>query len=158
MRRKDREIVDSGKINEIILDCDCCRIGFCEEEGAYIVPLNFGYTQQKGQRIFYFHGAGEGKKAVLAEKRPVVGFELDTGHALKRGEAACGYSFAYQSVTGKGIFESVTDLEECICALRMIMSHYSGIREWQFSEEVLSKTMVYKLTVTEMTCKENKPD
>lgn len=28
MRRKDREVTDTEKINNIINNCSCCRIGF----------------------------------------------------------------------------------------------------------------------------------
>ena len=42
MRRKDREITDGEKIREIIEGCDCLRLGLCDDEGMYIVPLNFG--------------------------------------------------------------------------------------------------------------------
>lgn len=47
MRRKDREIKDYNKMLEIIDQCDCIRIGFKEQEGTYILPLNFGYESQE---------------------------------------------------------------------------------------------------------------
>ena len=57
MRRKDREIGDPEKINEMIRACHCCRLGFQDVEDVYIVPLNFGFEERDGKRIFYFHGA-----------------------------------------------------------------------------------------------------
>ena len=39
MRRKDREITDEAKIDEIISRCNCCRIGFNDSGEVYIVPL-----------------------------------------------------------------------------------------------------------------------
>ena len=59
MRRKDREVIDENKIDEIIRMADCCRIGFYdkEEDEVYIVPLNFGYSNTKLKKVFYFHGA-----------------------------------------------------------------------------------------------------
>lgn len=57
MRRKDRQVSDAAMQREIILACSCCRLGFCDEGGAYIVPLNFGYEERAGKRTFYFHGA-----------------------------------------------------------------------------------------------------
>ena len=41
MRRKDREVTDFDKMMEILSACDCCRLGLVDENGAYIVPLNF---------------------------------------------------------------------------------------------------------------------
>ena len=60
---------------EIILACSCCRLGFCDEGGAYIVPLNFGYEERGGKRTFYFHGAREGRKMELIKAGGPVGFE-----------------------------------------------------------------------------------
>lgn len=35
MLRKDREIVDNVKINEIISSCNCCRLGFFDNGRIY---------------------------------------------------------------------------------------------------------------------------
>ena len=50
MRRKDREVTDEARIDEIISRCNCCRIGFNDSGEVYIVPLNFGYVKQDGRR------------------------------------------------------------------------------------------------------------
>lgn len=60
MRRKDREITDSDRIQEIIDACQCMRIAFADGACAYIVPVNFGYD--KAGKAFYFHGAAQGRK------------------------------------------------------------------------------------------------
>lgn len=54
MRRKDREVTDAGKIREAIEASHCCRLGFYDEGEVYIVPMNFGYTEEeeKGSSIF----------------------------------------------------------------------------------------------------------
>ena len=44
MRRHDREVIERAKIDEIIESCDCLRLGLNAEDGAYIVPLSFGYA------------------------------------------------------------------------------------------------------------------
>lgn len=46
MRRKDREVTDEARIDEIISRCTCCRIGFNDSGEVYIVPLNFGYVKR----------------------------------------------------------------------------------------------------------------
>lgn len=38
MRRRDREIKDFSKMLDIMKACDCCRLGFVDEQEAYIVP------------------------------------------------------------------------------------------------------------------------
>ena len=65
MRRTDREITDAEKITQIIQTCHCCRLGFCDNGAVYIVPLNFGYAEENGKRVFYFHSAKSGRKLDL---------------------------------------------------------------------------------------------
>lgn len=68
MRRQDREVTDSARIREIISSCSVCRLGFCDGDEVYIVPLNFGYEEVDGKYVFYFHGAKAGRKAELIRR------------------------------------------------------------------------------------------
>ena len=61
MRRKDREVTDNKRINEIIMYCDTLRLGIIDGSVPYIVPVSFGYEENQGKKTFYFHGAGEGR-------------------------------------------------------------------------------------------------
>lgn len=155
MRRKDREIKDYKKMLEIIDQCDCIRIGFRESQGTYILPLNFGYESQKEQLIIYFHGAKEGKKAELTKEQSIVGFELDTKHELVQNQTACGFSYLYQSIIGKGKLEILDVKESKIQGLTKIMSHYAGKSDWIFEDQMVDRVNVWKLTVTEWSCKEH---
>ena len=102
MRRNEHELTDQERIDTLIGSCQVCRLGFVDGDRPYIVPLNFGYAREGGRRIFYFHGAREGRKMDLARRNGTAGFELDTAHELHEGDAACSYSFRYQSVIGSG--------------------------------------------------------
>jgi len=44
MRRKDREITDSGEIISIMKKCSVCSLAFFDEQYPYVVPMNFGFT------------------------------------------------------------------------------------------------------------------
>lgn len=155
MRRKDREITDPEKIREIILACSCCRLGFCDDGDAYIVPLNFGYEEADGTRTFYFHGAKEGRKIDLIERTHRASFELDTGHDLITGEAACDYSMRYQSVMGTGVVTLLEDPEEKRAALQRIMAHHTGKSAWTFPSPMLKAVCIFKLEVETLSCKEH---
>ena len=155
MRRKDREITDPKRINEIIAACDCCRIGLTDGQSAYVVPLNFGYVAAGDARMFYFHCAREGKKLDLLRQNPNAGFELDTHHALLPGEMACDYAFRFQSVIGKGVATLVEDREEKKAALDAVMRHHSGRDGWAFTDAQADSVTVLRLTVAEMACKEH---
>lgn len=153
MRRKDREITDLELINEIIQASDCCRIGIQDEDGVYIVPLNFGYQSIGGQNTFYFHCANEGKKLDLLKQHPYVGFELDTGHSVVRGEKGCDFTFLYRSVIGTGNMSQITDQTEKNAALAAIVAHYGGSSTETFSQRELGSVTVLKLAVEQMTGK-----
>ncbi|MDO5516968.1 MAG: pyridoxamine 5'-phosphate oxidase family protein [Clostridium sp.] len=155
MRRKDREITDYNKMIEIMQNCDCCRLGFQDEEGVYILPLNFGIKEDNENIILYFHGAAEGKKIDLVKSQKHIGFEMDAKHGLVEHETACGHSFLYQSIIGSGEVSLVEDIDEKINAMQCIMKHYSSKREWNFTEEMVKRVAVIKLVVTKWTCKEH---
>ena len=56
MRRKDREVSDQEEIQKIFDDCKVCRIGIVDEDGPYIVPMNYGYVKEEGKVILYSCG------------------------------------------------------------------------------------------------------
>lgn len=153
MRKKEREVRDCVKIKEIIESCHCCRIGFCDNGRVYIVPLNFGYEEVEGKRIFYFHGASEGRKIDLIQKGNPVGFELDTNYHLKEAAVSCAYSAQYESVIGMGKISFIEDFAQKAHALHCIMCHVAGNREWEFPEASLQSVCIFQLEVEELTCK-----
>lgn len=157
MRRKDREVLDEVKIDKFIRNCDCCRIGFYDKENneVYIVPLNFGYSHVDNKRVFYFHGAKEGRKIELISKTKKVSFEMDSNHELIVGKMACNYSERYQSVMGTGLISFVEDKDEKIAALNEIMFQSTGKKDWDFSEPMLNGVAVFKIEVTSLSCKEH---
>ena len=156
MRRKDREVLDEVKIGKFIRNCDCCRIGFYDKENneVYIVPLNFGYSHVDNKRVFYFHGAKEGRKIELISKTKKVGFEMDSNHELIIGKMACNYSERYQSVMGTGLISFVEDKDEKIAALNEIMFQSTGKKDWDFPEPMLNGVVVFKIEVTSLSAKE----
>lgn len=154
MRRKNREIRDMDRLTEILNDCDCCRIALADQDIPYIVPLNFGYNMKDGKLTFYFHGAAEGRKMGLIKENGRAGFELDTGHALKTHEKACGHSFYYRSITGHGKIMEVTDSREKEKGLQLIMKQLTQRADWDFDTGALEKTAVLKLEAEEYCGKE----
>ena len=117
MRRKEREVTDYNKMIEILKSCDCCRIGLVDGKGAYIVPMNFGYEDNNGKLTLYFHGATEGKKIDLINNQPEISFETDTKHELVISDTACGHSYLYQSIMGRGQVKIVADRGDFLSAV-----------------------------------------
>lgn len=155
MRRTDREVTDKNKKLEILSQCHCCRLGLIDEEGTYIVPLNFGYQEKDNKLSLYFHCANEGKKLELIKKQNYVGFEMDRKHELVKGDTACKYSFLYQSIIGKGKIEIISEFQDKVKALEVIMSHYTEKGSWEFNKEAVNRIAVLKLNVDQWSCKEH---
>ena len=155
MRRKEREVTDYNKMIEILKSCDCCRIGLVDDKGAYIVPMNFGYEDNNGKLTLYFHGATEGKKIDLINNQPEISFETDTNDRKQYHLLQAHVSYLYQSIMGKGQVKIVADRDTKIKGLNQIMHHYTGKSDYEFNENVLERTAVIKLAVTEWSCKEH---
>lgn len=155
MRRKDREVTDQKKIDEIIRACRCCRLAFCDQGRAYIVPLNFGYEGQAGKRVFYFHSAWEGRKLELIRQTGWAGFEMDTNYKLHESEIACGYSARFQSVIGGGRVSIVETAAEKREGLQIIMRLQTGRDQWEFEDKIVEMVCVFRLEVEELSCKEH---
>lgn len=153
MRRKDRAVTDRGKIREIIRSCACLRLGLWDEGEVYIVPMHFGYAEEEGKQVFYFHGAKEGRKNTLIARTHSAGFELDTGYELVSGASACNYTARYQSVIGTGKISLVEEPEAKRRALRAIMLHCTGKADWQFHDANIEKVAVFRLDVEKISCK-----
>jgi nitroimidazol reductase NimA-like FMN-containing flavoprotein (pyridoxamine 5'-phosphate oxidase superfamily) len=64
MRRKDKEIKDIAAIKGILSKALVCRLGLCEENRPYVVPLCFGYKNN----ALSFHCVRQGKKLDIIQK------------------------------------------------------------------------------------------
>lgn len=151
MRRSDREIIDKKEIIEIIRKCDVCRIVLNDKDYPYIVPLNFGMDIQDGKIVFYFHGAGEGKKYDLMRKDNRVTFEMDCSHQLVMNDKKMSCTMKYESVIGRGRMEIVSE-EEKMKGVQVLMKHYHQ-EDFPFGTVIVPKTNVFKLIVEDMTAK-----
>ena len=104
IRRKDREITDKNLIEKFLNSQKIIRLGFYDKvnDEVYIVPVNYGYTIENGNYIFYFHGGKGGRKYELSKEGGNIGFEIDGQYELIEGKKICDYSAKYQSIIGNG--------------------------------------------------------
>lgn len=157
MRLFKREITETEELRKILQDCDVVRLGLTDEDGMFIVPVNFGYefSVKDGKRELrlYIHGAREGRKAEAFAKNPKVALEMDCGHEIITGDYTCSYSYAYRSIMGNGVIREVTDQEEKIRGLTLLMNHLEPGASLEFAPEMLERTGVYCIDVLEFTGK-----
>ena len=149
MRRKDREIA-AEEAWEVANSCSHALLSMVDEAGEpYAVPVNV--AGEGG--CFYFHTAMEGKKIDCLRKHPRVCMNF-----LAFAEVdAPAFTTRYASAIAFGNAEEITDEEERTQALRAIcrkLAPHEPRTEGDFAE-CRGKTMLWKVTVTEITGKRN---
>ena len=102
MRLHKREIHDKDALKSLIEQCTVVRLGLTDEEGMFIVPVNYGYDladSENGLKLtLYIHGAKEGRKAEAFAQTPVAAIEMDCMDGIITGDYTCSYSCAYRSI------------------------------------------------------------
>ena len=129
---------------EGVLDsCQVVRIAVWDQEGPYLVPVNFGYSWEEETELqIYLHSAKRGAES-CGFRCPEVGFEMDCDHQLIRGDYTCDYSYGYSSITGKGRITLVEEEKEKEEGLRRIACQVGA--EVKFLPEMMEKVNVYRL-------------
>lgn len=160
MRLHKREIKSAEKLLEILETCKVVRLGLKDEEGMFIVPVNYGYDAEicddRIRLILYIHGAKSGRKADVFSSVPSVAIELDCMDGIITGDYTCSYSCAFRSIMGTGTLHELTGEKEKIYGLTRIMEHMAPGADIAFTPQMLDRTGVYRIDVTEFTGKERK--
>lgn len=149
MRRKDREILNRSKIDDIINKAATIHLGLNDNGEVYIVPLSFGYDGE----CLYFHSSKEGRKIDILKRTHFASFELETNTALQKSPLACEYSMYYECVMGSGDVEFIEGHDEKTEALRHIMSHYTHSEAFVFPFSALDSVCCFKLRISSLSCK-----
>ena len=153
MRRQDRRITDPAMICAVLDKCRTLHLGLVEDGRAYIVPLNYGWTEENGRYILYAHSAAEGRKIDLIRGGADVGFEMETGVEYFDADTACGWGNRYESIIGEGRATLLETPEEKRQALAAIMAHYSARRDYTFEDAMVDLVQVIQIDVTALSCK-----
>ena len=155
MRRKDREITDINEILELVAKTDVLHLGLFDGDYPYIVPLHYGYEYADGTLTFYMHGAKEGHKLDLINANPNVCVELENDVELIPGDVACAYGSSYYSIMGRGTASIVTDEEEKIKGLKLLMENQTG-RAFDIDARMAAAVAVIKVELDSFTAKARK--
>jgi nitroimidazol reductase NimA-like FMN-containing flavoprotein (pyridoxamine 5'-phosphate oxidase superfamily) len=152
MRRKDKEIQSKDLIEQVIVKAQVCRLGLCQDNMPYIVPVSFGYD---GVSI-YFHTATEGMKLDYIAANKKICFELEHDvRVIPDQNEACKWSFSFYSVIGFGRVEEIVDPQRKVYAFNQIMQHYSD-REWNFNENLVEKVRLWRISIEQISGKQSK--
>ena len=125
MRRKDHEITDFEEIRYILTSGLICRLALSVDNTPYIVPLNYG-VKFSNPMVLYFHCAPSGRKLDMLKRNNRVCFEIEVDTEIIKGKEACDWAMQYKSVIGYGTVEIITDGDQMIHGLNILMEHYAG--------------------------------
>jgi nitroimidazol reductase NimA-like FMN-containing flavoprotein (pyridoxamine 5'-phosphate oxidase superfamily) len=151
MRRSDREITDPSGIMNVLRDAGVCRMGLCDGEKPYVVPMNYGFREGS----VFLHSAPEGRKIEILRKNPNVCLEFEADVELIPAETPCSFSMKYRSViaTGRAVF--LENAEEKAQGLNVIMGQYTG-KEYDFPLQALERIVVIRVDLEECSGKHNR--
>lgn len=158
MRRKDREVTDPGRIEQIVQRCDVCRIAMVDGNRPYVVPMNFGYTVEEGQWTLYFHSAKEGRMLSVLHENPMVCVEMDGAHALLPAPQACGYGMAFESVLMEGQVALAQSEMQKVLWLNHLMQRIAPGECFAYAPQVLAATEVFCVRVSRVSAKQRLPE
>ncbi len=152
MRRKDKEISDKELIESLLQRADVCRIAMCNNNIPYVVPVNFGYKDNR----LYFHSAREGRKIDMIKQNNHVCFEIDIDVELvKKSGTPCSGTMKYYSVIGFGKATIIEDPVKKREALDIIVSHYLSGNSYDYLEELLNRILIIKVDISSITGKKS---
>ena len=155
MRRKEKEIQSVDDKLRIIEKCKFCRLGLCENNQPYNVPLNYGYSYEGNKLTLYFHSAKDGKKIDILKNNNNACFEIDCDTKLVEAEKACDYGYEFKSILGFGKIIFLETDEEKSRGLNHLMKQQTGRDiKYDFGENELKSVLVYKMEVEEFSGKE----
>lgn len=152
MRRKDREIEDIRKIEEIIANARYMRLGMFDGEYPYVVPLHYGYSMEEGTLTFYVHCANEGYKLECIQKHNKVFIEIDRGEKLITADVPCRYGAEYESVMCRGKAIIITNIQEKCVALAILMKTQTG-EQHHINEKMAETVTVIRIDVDSYSAK-----
>ncbi len=151
MRKANQEITEKSIIEEILKQAYICRLAMIDNGLPYILPFNFGYHEN----CIYIHSAPAGKKIDILKVNPLVCFEVEQKAEIITDEIACKWSTLYRSVVGYGNVEIVTDFEEKIRGLEIIMRQHGASGKLLFEIKEVEFIIILKLSISTMTGKQS---
>ncbi|MBE6974913.1 MAG: pyridoxamine 5'-phosphate oxidase family protein [Ruminococcaceae bacterium] len=152
MTKRERQITDPVLIRRILDRAKVLHLGLCANNEPYVVPMNYGYTEEDGHPVIYLHSAVRGKKLDMIRENPNIFFTLECDLQPFEGNLPCQYGLAYSSVMGKGQARIIEDVEEKKRAMSILMKTQTG-KDFSFEDRLVSVVAVIRIDVTAYTAK-----
>ena len=152
MTKRERQITDPEQIRHILDTAKVLHLGLAVDNEPYVVPMNYGYTEEEGKLVLYLHSALKGKKLDMMGSNPNVFFEIECDRMPFEGKLPCQYGLVYSSIMGRGKARIIDDVEEKMKAMSVLMKTQTG-KDFTFNEQLVSIVAVIRIDVEEYTAK-----
>ena len=152
MTKREFRVTDPVEIEKILSTAKVLHLGMAVNNEPYVVPMNYGYTEEEGKLVLYLHSALKGKKLDMMGSNPNVFFALECDRIPFEGKLPCQYGLVYSSVMGRGKARIVEDVEEKMKALSILMKTQTG-KDFTFNAQLVSIVAVIRIDVEEYTAK-----
>ena len=152
MTKRERQVTDPVEIRRILDTAKVLHLGLAVDNEPYVVPMNYGYTEEEGKLVLYLHSALKGKKLDMMDANPNVFFALECDRIPFEGKLPCQYGLVYSSVMGRGKARIVEDVAEKMKAMSILMKTQTG-KDFTFNAQLVSIVAVIRIDVEEYTAK-----
>ena len=152
MTKRERQITGPIEIRRILDTAKVLHLGLAVNDEPYVVPMNYGWTEEEGRLVLYLHSALKGRKLDMMDANPNVFFELECDRMPFEGRLPCQYGMVYSSVMGRGKARIVEDVEEKKQAMTILMKTQTG-KDFTFVDRLVSIVAVIRIDVAEYTAK-----
>jgi len=142
--RAEKHRMPAYECEALLRRAEVLRLGIADDDGPYVVPLNFGYEDGR----LYVHGPLKGRRIEAVADGARVCFEADECEIV-RSERPCGFTARFASVIGYGTARLLGPAEEKRRGLGAIMRHYGG-PEAGMADETVARTSVVEIEIESM--------
>lgn len=161
IRNQKLACTDQALIEQLISNTRTGYLGLTDGDHPYVVPLNYTWMNES----LYFHGAAAGRKIEIIRENPHCCFTIAEDYGTMVSPIPAKTDTAYMSVMLFGQLQAVTDITEATAAMQGMLDKYvPGYYDKKLAQTHVEKyqsslgsyTLVFKLTPSEVTAKENK--
>ena len=154
MRRNDKQISATEDMLSILAKGRFTSIAMCRDSEPYLVTLSYGLDRE--EKALYCHCAHEGLKMEFLKSNPGICGTVIEDMGYRMGQCEQGY----RSLVYRGKMSVVCDVEEKKHGLGVLLDQLedepSLLKSKYLSNlETLGKVCILKITISEMTGKED---
>jgi uncharacterized protein len=142
---KPRILTNPQEVLSTANQSEVCFVSMADSEGMpYVIPMNFGLKDG----IVFLHSAQTGRKIDILRKNPHVCICFTNDHKLRwqNENVACSYSMKYRSVRAFGKVVFISEEQQKINALNVIMQKYTG-KDFNYNAPSLREVLCWKVEV-----------